>query len=86
MTKRLFLSALLVVSAALAGGCSMFKKSSAPKENPSIAGQTEDSLKQRWIERRASELVAQGVAAEAARTQAAEEFRTKYAYTGAAQK
>ena len=86
MTKRLLLPALFVAATALAGGCSMFKKSSAPKENPSIAGQTEDSLRQRWIERRAGELVAQGAAPEAARAQAAEEFRTKYAFTGAAQK
>ena len=86
MTTRPLCPALLLAAVALAGGCSTAKKTSAPKENPSIAGQTEDSLRQRWIDRRVAELVAQGIAPEAARGQAAQEFREKYPYTGAAQK
>ena len=86
MTKRLILPALITTAVALAGGCSLMKKSAKPRENTSIASETEDGLKQRWIDRRAAELVAQGAAAEAARAQATEEFRAKYPYTGAAQK
>ena len=86
MTQRLLFPVLLALAAALASGCSMMKKSPAPTENPSIAGQTEDSLKQRWIERRAAELVAQGLAADAARAKATDEFREKYPYAGGGQK
>jgi hypothetical protein len=84
MTKRLLLPTL-AFAAALTGGC-LFSKSAKPKEPPSMVGENEASLRQRWIERRAAELVAQGVAADAARAQAAEEFRAKYSYPGAAQK
>jgi hypothetical protein len=86
MTKRPFLSALLALSAVLAGGCSALKKPAKPVENPSIAGATEDSMRQRWIDKRTAELVAQGGAPEAARAQATQEFREKYPYMGAAQK
>ena len=86
MTKRLFLPTLIAAAVALASGCLMMKKSAKPKENPSIASETEDGLKHRWIDRRAAELTAQGLAADAARAQATEEFRAKYPYTGAAQK
>ncbi|MBI5771019.1 MAG: hypothetical protein HZA93_24800 [Verrucomicrobia bacterium] len=85
-TTRTF-TLLFAVAALGASGCSMFsKKPAQPKENPSISGQTEDSLRQRWIDRRAAELAAQGTAAEAARTQAEREFREKFPYTGAAKK
>jgi len=85
MTKRPFLPVLLA-AVALCGGCLFAKKSAKPKEDPAMTSETEDSLKQRWIEKRTAELVAQGVAADAARAQATEEFRTKYSFTGAAQK
>jgi hypothetical protein len=78
------LTPLLLLAAALAtGGCSTFsKKPAAPKENPSIAGQTEDSLRTRWVERRTAELTAAGTAADAARAQAAQEFREKFPHMG----
>lgn len=86
MTKRQLLPFFLVAAVSLAGGCALTKKPARPAENPSIAGQTEESLRARWIDRRAAELVAQGAVAEAARAQAAEEFRAKFPYMGAAQK
>lgn len=81
------LTLLLALAALGTGGCSAFsKKPAQPKENPSIAGQTEDSLRQRWIDRRAAELTAQGSAADTARTQAEREFREKFPYTGGTKK
>ena len=80
---------LLVVSAALVlvTGCSHFKKTKKPKENPAIAADTDENFRQRYIEKRAAEIVvAGGVTAEAAKAQAAEEFKTRYGYTSAAKK
>jgi hypothetical protein len=85
MAKRFLLPAL-ACAVAFSGGCLFAKKPAKPRENPAISAEIEDSLRQRWIEKRTAELVAQGVAADAARAQATEEFRVKYAYTGAAQK
>ena len=86
MTKHHLLLPVLAFAVVLSGGCSLFKKSAKPKESPTLAGEAEDSLKQRWVDKRTAELVAQGAAADAARAQATEEFRAKYSYTGAAQK
>lgn len=86
-TTRTLITLLALAAAYGAAGCSTFsKKTAQPTENPSIAGQTEDSLRQRWIERRTAELTATGTASEAARTQALQEFREKFPYTGAAKK
>ena len=85
MTQRLLLTSLCL-AALLSSGCLFSKKTAAPKENPSIPGSVEESLRQRWVDKRVGELVAQGKTAEAARVQAAEEFRERYGYTGAAQK
>ena len=84
-THRPLPAFLLLAAALAAGGCSLLsRKPAEPKENPSLAGQTEDVLRRRWIERRSAELAAQGVAADAARTQAAAEFPAKFPYTGGA--
>ncbi len=85
MTQRLLLSSLCLATL-LTSGCLFSKKTAEPKENPSIPGAVEESLRQRWIEKRAAELVAQGKAADVARTQADAEFRERYGFTGAAQK
>lgn len=85
MTQRLFLTCLCL-TAILTSGCLLSKKSAQPKENPSIAGSVEDSLKVRWLEKRGAELIAQGKSPEAARSQAAQEFNERYPFTGAAQK
>ena len=71
---------------ALNSGCSYFKKSSEPKPSGAIASEMEAEFKQRFVDKRAGELAAQGVAPEAARTQANEEFRVRYGATTAAQK
>jgi hypothetical protein len=63
-------------------GCFSFKKK-AP-EDKTITTQVEQSFKQRWIERRSSELVGQGRSADEAMSQAVSEFRQRYEFTGAA--
>lgn len=70
----------------LSTGCSHFKKSQKPKENPAIAADTDENFRQRFVDKRAAELVTQGVAADAAKTQATEEFKARYGYTSAAKK
>lgn len=85
MTHRLFLSSLCLATL-LTSGCRSSKQSAAPQENPSIPGSVEASLRQRWIEKRSAELVAQGKTADIARAQADTEFRERYGYIGAAQK
>jgi hypothetical protein len=86
MTRRLVLSglaALLFVTS----GCGLFsRKKEKTKEDNAIASDVEESLKRRWVDKRVAELTAQGVAAEAARTQATQEFREKFEYTSAAKK
>lgn len=67
-------------------GCSLFKKSQKPKENPAIAADTDENFRQRFVDKRTAELMAQGAAAEAARAQASEEFKVRYGYTSAAKK
>lgn len=85
MTPRPSLT-LLALAILLTTGCLFSKKSSSPKENSAIADSVEEGFKLRWIDKRVAELVTQGKTAAAARTQAADEFRERYAYTGAAQK
>jgi 1,2-phenylacetyl-CoA epoxidase catalytic subunit len=86
MTKRLLLSACLALAMLFSTGCLFTRKSAKPKEDPGLARETEQEFRQRWVEKRVSELVAAGTAAPAARTQAEAEFREKYEFTSAAQK
>lgn len=84
--KRLVLTAFAVL---LLGstGCHMFSKKkppAAPVDGPNMAVDTETDFMHRWIDKRASELVALGSTADAARAQAVEEFRIKFSYTDAA--
>jgi hypothetical protein len=85
MTKRL-LPTCLAALIGLTSGCIFTKKSTKPKESSALAAEVEDSFRQRWLDKRVSELAAQGVAADAARTQAANEFRERYSYMGVADK
>jgi hypothetical protein len=62
----------------LTAGCLSTRKNAKPKETTAIAAELEESFRQRWVEKRASELIARGLAADLARTQAFEEFKTKY--------
>jgi hypothetical protein len=77
---------LLVLILAFCPGCLFSKKNPKPKENSAVAAETEQAFKQRFVDKRAGELTAQGLGAEAARAQALEEFKARYGYTGAAQK
>jgi hypothetical protein len=85
--NRLTSIVLVFIFAFSAGGCLHSKKAKAKaKPTSAIAAEMEQNLRQRFIDRRVSELVAQGVAAEAAQARAAEEFKARYGYTSAAQK
>ncbi len=80
MTKPSLLLVLLTAVVTLTSGCSLFRKSDKPKENPAIAGDVEATFRRRWVERRVGELAAQGTAAEAARAQAEKEFSERYGF------
>ena len=83
MTTPLFLCCLAL---ALATGCFFSKKSAKPKDSGSIATEVEEDFRQRWVSKRAGELVAGGKTAEAARTEAEAEFRERFEFTKAGQK
>ena len=80
--------ALLLIFAALTltTGCSLFKKSQKPKEVQNLAADTDENFRQRFVDKRAAELVAQGLAENAARAQAQEEFKVRYSYASPAKK
>jgi lipoprotein NlpI len=78
MIKPLLLS-VLVAALMLQTGCSSVKKS-RPKESSALATEVEETFRHRWVDKRVSELTAQGVAADAARTQADTEFRERYPF------
>jgi hypothetical protein len=79
MTK-FFLPIATVATLALSTGCLFSKKSRTPKESSAIASENEETLRRRWVEKRSAELTAQGTAADAARTQAENEFREKFGF------
>lgn len=86
MTTPRTILAALILAALLSTGCSLFKRSAAPKESTALAAETDQILMQRWVDKRSAELVAQGKSAEAAKSQAMTEFRERYGYTNAARK
>ena len=81
MIKRPLFCCLLL-STALSSGCLHWKKNAAPKDT-TITSEVEGPFRQRWIDRRAAELVAQGKSADAAHAQATDEFREHYGVMGA---
>lgn len=76
----------------LCAGCALWpfgKKTASdapvqPKQSSKVSTEVELEFRQRWTEKRANDLVAQGMTPEAAKEQALAEFRVKYAYTHAA--
>jgi hypothetical protein len=77
MTKRILLS-LLAVSFVLAGtACRSHKKDSITNKP---AAEMEASFKQRWVDKRVNELVASGIAADAAREKANREFNAQFEF------
>jgi hypothetical protein len=85
MTKRLLLTTL-AASSLFCSGCIFGKKKPNTKESSAISADVEESFRRRWVEKRAGELTATGVAADAARTKAEAEFRERFGFTRAAQK
>lgn len=75
---------LLILPLALLAGCKHGPKK--PKENPAFASEIEEGFKQRWVEKRAGELMALGLRPDLARQQAIDEFRDRFGYTHAAGK
>lgn len=84
MNRLIF--ALLTATLLLSPGCLFSKKTKKTRENPAIAADTDENFRQRFLDRRVAELTAAGQSADAARAQAAEEFKVRYGYTSAAKK
>lgn len=82
--KRSLIFVLLLPVAFLIGCKHSNKKPKTPKENPEVASEIEESFKQRWVEKRAADLMALGLRPDLARQQAINEFRVRYGYTHAA--
>ena len=80
-----FLLFCALLAAVLSAGCLHFKKNATPKDT-TITGEVEAPFRQRWIDRRAAELVAQGKSADTAHAQAADEFNEKFGAIGTAPK
>jgi hypothetical protein len=94
--KRPPLLPFLISAVLLCGGCANFhipfigKKNAppgpmGPKDSAAIATDTEKDFRQRWTDKRAGELIAQGQPSDAAHAQALTEFNQKYASLGIVQ-
>jgi 1,2-phenylacetyl-CoA epoxidase catalytic subunit len=79
MTKPI-LTAALVVVLALSTGCLFSKKKNRTQESSAISSEVEATFRQRWLDKRVAELATQGIAADAARAQADQEFRDRYQF------
>jgi len=83
--KRSHLLIPVLFAVVLTSGCQLLKREKKPVEKNTPAAETDEILRQRWVDKRTAELVAQGTAPEAARPLAEQEFRAKYNYTKPAQ-
>jgi hypothetical protein len=81
--KRL-LPLCLLLPILLLPGC--WHRKNKPKVITAVATDVEEGFKQRWMERRTAELVAQGQRVDIARQQALDEFRARYPYVRSADK
>lgn len=68
----------LILPLLLASGC--WHRKNKPKVITAVATDVEAGFKERWMERRTGELVAQGLRVDLARQQASDEFRARYTY------
>ncbi len=84
--KRSLLLCLSLLGLTALTGCFFSKKTLKPKENTAIAAEMEADFRQRWVDKRTTELAAQGLKPDAAHAQATDEFKARYSYTTAAQK
>lgn len=69
----------LILPVLLTSGCWWHRKSK-PKEITALASDVEAGFKERYMEKRTSELTAQGLRIDVARQQALDEFRARYVY------
>ena len=91
--KRLFVLSLATLALLAGTGCAhvwFFGKkkapvAAAPKQSPYISTDVEMNFRQRWVDKRANELLSQGMIAEDARAKALAEFRAEFSYIKAAQ-
>jgi hypothetical protein len=60
------------------------KNPAAPKESKTVATDVEKDFMRRWVDKRTSDLVAQGTPAAAAHDQAVAEFKATYTYVDTA--
>jgi len=79
MKSPTFLAAATFILA-LGTGCLFPKNFAKVKANPHISTELQQQFEQRWEEKRAADLEAQGMNADAAKAQAAQEFSVKYSY------
>jgi hypothetical protein len=76
---------LLAAAFAVVGIACHSTKTKASKESPNVAIEVEAGFKQRWIDKRTTELTTAGADATAARAQAEKDFRAAYGYLRAAE-
>jgi hypothetical protein len=88
--KRLF-PVIIASFACLGAGCALWPFSNKkprpkpdPQQSPLVSTQAELEFRQRWVDKRSDDLVAQGMLPDAAHAQALAEFRVKFSYTHAA--
>jgi len=82
--KRLLPAALCLL---LLNGCLFWNKKSSSKptkENPKVATGVEQEFRERWIDKRTSDLVATGLGTTQAHAQAVSEYDQKFSQTHSA--
>ena len=83
---KAFSVVVCIAALSFSSGCLFSKKAGRAKESSAISEDVEERFRVRWVEKRASELAAQGSTADAARTRAESEFRERFGFTRAGQK
>ena len=76
--KRLLPAALCLLIICLAASLQDKPKTRPADESPAVATSVEKDFKVRWVEKRSSDLIGQGVSADAAHAQAVSEFDSKF--------
>jgi hypothetical protein len=85
MMKRLTLPLSAALLLLACSGCLFHRKSAAkapadPKPSPYISSEVKAQFEERWVEKRTGDLVAQGVAPDAAKAQAEAEYKQRFVY------
>lgn len=79
LKQLVFLVCVSALTVPAVTGCHLFRKSKKPKD-PAIAADVEADFRQRWVDHRTAELVAQKVDPTVARQQAETEFHERFTY------